>query len=151
MKTIKLNLFPTPQKFHSNFVSQRSQENRKYIHTVIFTGHGHSKSQIEVHLLCESKHSGRSTGCKALNRAMGCFTTTGIHLAKHLKSIGMSLTISQFPKTHINIINSPHISMNTHATSDFCAVFCEFYCQNRIKARSYYDIILHSLLPSLFQ
>lgn len=93
MKTIKLNLFPTPQKFHSNFVSQRSQENRKYIHTGIFTGHGHSKSQIEVHLLCESKQSGQSTGCKALNRAMGYFTTTGIHLAKHLKSIGMSLTI----------------------------------------------------------
>lgn len=71
--------FPTPQKIHPNFVSQRSQENRKYIDTGIFMEHDHSKSQIEVHLLCESKQSGQSTVCKALNRAMGYFKTTGIH------------------------------------------------------------------------
>lgn len=93
MKTIKLNVFPTPQKFHPKLVSQRSQENRKYIHTRIFTGHSHNKSQIEVHLQYESKQSGQPTGCKELNRAMGYFTATGILLAKHLKSIGMSLTI----------------------------------------------------------
>lgn len=79
IKIIKLNFFPTPQKFHTNFVSQRSQKNTKYIDTGIFMKQDHSKSHIEVHLLCESKQSGHSTGCKALNRAMGYFKITGIH------------------------------------------------------------------------
>lgn len=93
----------------------------------ILMGHDHGKSQIEVHLLCESKQSVQSAGCKALDIAMACFTTPSMHQAKHLKSKGMSFSILEFPKTHINIINSPTISKYTHPTSDFWSVFCEFY------------------------